>query len=236
MNILIGIIGALDIELNFFFENMVIAKTELIGDKTFYIGNINNKKVALVKSDIGKVNAAITATILASYYQVSMIINTGVAGGLKPAEPGDIILAKGLSYFDASLSGIDDLPHGKLGNDPLIVETDSKYLEKAKVIFDQLAYPYKTGNIVSGDKFVTKLRYLDKISKNVPNILACEMEGMAIALTAHKFNIPFISIRGISDIIEDKNQTSSYHSNSKTVAQKCSNFVMTFLKELNETN
>ncbi len=227
---MVGIIGALDIELNFFFENMVIAKTELIGDKTFYLGKIQDKEVVIVKSDIGKVNAAITATILANYYKVDSIINTGVAGGLKPTELGDIIIAKGLSYFDVSLTAIDETPYGKMGEDPLIIKTDEKLLNKARAVFDDLNYKYRVGNIVSGDKFVTKLRYLDKISKNVDDILACEMEGMAIAITAHKFNIPFISIRGISDIVEDNLQTNSYLKLSKEIARKSSNFVMEFLK------
>jgi adenosylhomocysteine nucleosidase len=231
----IGIIGALDIELNFFFEKMIIAKTELIGDKTFYLGKINNHEIVIVKSDIGKVNAAIAATVLASHYHVNMIINTGVAGGLKPAELGDIILGEGIAYFDASLNAIDDLPYGKMGDDPLIVQSDRKYLKLAKEIFDRLGYDYKVGNIVSGDKFVTKLRYLDKISKNVSNILACEMEGMAIAMTAYKFSIPFVSVRGISDIVEDNSQTISYQKVSKEVAKKSSNFVISFLEELDES-
>ncbi|MFW5794793.1 MAG: 5'-methylthioadenosine/adenosylhomocysteine nucleosidase [Bacillota bacterium] len=227
---MIGIIGALDIELNFFFENMVIAKTELIADKTFYIGKIQDKKVVIVKSDIGKVNAAITATIMANYYKVDTIINTGVAGGIKPAKLGDIIIAKGLAYFDASLTAIDDISYGKMGEDPLIVKTDEELFKKATAVFDDLNYKYKVGNIVSGDKFVTKLRYLDKISKNVDNILACEMEGMAIAITAHKFKIPFISVRGISDLVEDNLQTNTYVKMSKEIARKSSNFVMEFLK------
>ncbi|QWC00487.1 5'-methylthioadenosine/adenosylhomocysteine nucleosidase [Mycoplasmatota bacterium] len=233
---MIGIIGALDIELNFFFEKMVIAKTELIGDKTFYLGKINNQEVVIAKSDIGKVNAAITATILANHYHVKVLINTGIAGGLKPAKLGDIILGQGLAYFDASLTAIDDLPYGQMGDDPLIVHSNKKYMELAKDIFNKLGYEYKVGNIVSGDKFVTKLRYLDKISKNVSNILACEMEGMAIAMTAHKFQIPFVSIRGISDMVEDNSQTVSYQKISKEVARKSSNFVISFLEALNESN
>lgn len=233
---MIGIIGALDIELNFFFEKMVIAQTDLIGDKTFYIGHINHREIVIVKSDIGKVNAAITATILADHYQVDLIINTGVAGGLKPTKLGDIVLGEGLAYFDASLTAIDDVPYGQMGEDPLIVRTNESYLNKAKKIFDELGYEYKVGHIVSGDKFVTKLRYLDKISKNVPNILACEMEGMAIALTAYKFNIPFVSIRGISDMVEDHNQTTSYYKVVKEVAKKSSNFVLSFLEVANASN
>lgn len=230
---MIGVIGALDVELNFFFEKMVIAKTELIGDKSYYIGRINEQEVVIAKSDIGKVNAAITATILASYYHVDLIINTGVAGGLKPAELGDIVLGEGLSYFDASLTAIDDVPYGKLGDDPLIVKADEKCLNQAKSIFDRLGYDYLVGNIVSGDKFVTKLRYLDKISKHVSNILACEMEGMAIALTSYKFGIPFVSIRGISDMVEDQSQTLSYKKIVHDVAKKTSTFVMKFIGEFN---
>jgi adenosylhomocysteine nucleosidase len=229
----IGIVGALDIELNYFFEKMVIARTELIGDKSYYIGRINNQDVVIAKSDVGKVNAAITATILASHFKVDLIINTGVAGGLKPTELGDIVLAEGLSYFDASLTAIDDVPYGQLGDDPLIVKTDSMHLDKAKSIFDTLGYSYKLGHIVSGDKFVTKLRYLDKISKNVSNILAVEMEGMAIALTAYKFKIPFISIRGVSDMVEDQSQTLSYKKIVHDVAHKTSTFVLTFIGAFN---
>lgn len=229
---MIGIIGALDIELNYFFEKMVIAKTELIGDKTYYIGRLENQDVVVAKSDIGKVNAAITATVLAHYFKVDLIINTGVAGGISPAKLGDIILGEGLAYFDASLTGIDDVPYGQLGEDPLIVETDKTHLLKAQMIFKRLGYDYKLGHIVTGDKFVTKLRYLDKISKNVDNILACEMEGMAIALTSYKFNIPFISIRGISDMVEDHSQTLSYQKIVKDVARKTSNFVMRFIGDI----
>jgi len=232
----IGIIGALDIELNFLFENMVIARTELIADKTFYLGHIKNQEVVVSKSDIGKVNASITATIMASYFKVKLIINTGIAGGLHPAQVGDIILANGLSYFDASTTAIDDAPHGQLGDDPLIVKTDKAYLHKAINVFNKLAYDYKIGHIVSGDKFVTKIRTLDKISKNVTNILACEMEGMAIAITAYKFNIPFISIRGISDVVEDKGQTLSYKKIAHEIAKKSSQFVLSFLGVLNESN
>jgi len=232
----IGIIGALDIELNFFFKKMVIAKTELIANKTFYLGHINNKEVVIVKSDIGKVNAAITATILANHYQANLIINTGIAGGTKSTKLGDIILAEGLAYFDASTTAIDENPYGQLGEDPLIIKTDQTHLDKAKHIFDQLGYEYHVGHIVSGDKFVTKMRYLDKISNNVPNILACEMEGMAIAMTAYKFDIPFVSIRGISDLIEEHSQTDSYFKVAKEVASKSSNFVLSFLEAFNENN
>jgi adenosylhomocysteine nucleosidase len=231
---MIGIIGAIDYELNHFFTNMIIARTEIIADKTFYVGKIGHHNVVIVKSGIGKVNAAITATILINTFDVRMIINTGVAGGLEPVNIGDIILAEGIAYFDVSLTEIDDVPYGQMGSDPLLVKTNDQYLAKGKKVFDKLGYSYIVGNLVSGDKFVTKKRDLAKISKQVPNILGVEMEGMAIAITAYKFNRPFISIRGISDIIESVDQPKNYRDVVKQVAAKTTQFVLDFLEVVDE--
>ena len=231
---MIGIIGAIDYELNYFFQHMIIARTEIIADKTFYVGKIKNHNVVIVKSGIGKVNASITATILIEKFDVRLIINTGVAGGINPVEIGDIIIAEGIAYFDVSLTEIDDVPYGQMGSDPLLVKTEKTYLEKAKQVFDQLGYKYRLGNLVSGDKFVTKERDLNKIRKHVDRILGVEMEGMAIAMTSYKFNRPFISIRGVSDIVESPEQPKNYRDVVKQVASKTSEFVLSFLEVVDE--
>ncbi len=231
---MIGIIGAIDKELTLYFHEMLIEKTEIIADKTFYIGKIKSHYVVVVKSGIGKVNAAITATILLTRYNCRMVINTGVAGGLSPLKVGDIILAKGIAYFDVSLTEIDDVPYGQMADDPLIVYMDDFYLNKAENIFRKLGYSYLIGNLVSGDKFVTSKKDIRKILRNVDNVIGVEMEGMAIAITAYKFQVPFISIRGVSDIIDSKNQTIEYSKTSKDVAEKTTKFVFSFLEEVDE--
>lgn len=231
---MIGIIGAMDKELFLFFEEMTIEQTDIYGDKTFYVGKIKNHKVVVVKSGIGKVNAAITTTILATHYNARIIINTGIAGGLKPAEVGDIILAKGIAYFDVSLTEIDDVPYGKMADDPLLVEMDKDFLQKAEDTFTELNFDYKVGNLVSGDKFVTSNQDLRKISRNVKNIVGVEMEGMAIALTCHKFKIPFISIRGISDVINSKNQSKVYENVGDEVANKTTEFTFKLLEVIDD--
>ncbi len=231
---MIGIIGAIDKELFLYFQEMTIEKTEIHGDKTFYIGKLKNHEVVIAKSGLGKVNAAITSTIMILEYKVRMILNTGVAGGLEPVKIGDIILADGISYFDVSLTEIDDVPYGQMGDDPLIVQTDRTLLAKGKEICKKLGYDCLTGNLVSGDKFVTKMQDLRKIMRNVKNILGIEMEGMAIALTARKFNVPFISIRGVSDILESENQSTVYKNIVQEVAEKTTRFAFNFLEGLNE--
>lgn len=231
---MIGIIGAIDYELNLFFKHMLIARTEIIADKTFYIGKIKNHNVVIVKSGIGKVNASVTTTLLINHFNVRMIINTGVAGGISPINVGEIIIAKGISYFDVSLTEIDDVPYGQMGNDPLIIEINPEFIAKATKIFDNLGYHYQVGNLVSGDKFVTKMRDLHKIQKQVKDIIGVEMEGMAIAMTCHKFNCPFISIRGVSDVVESANQSKSYKEVVHEVASKTSEFVIAFLEVVDE--
>ncbi|MBI9009810.1 MAG: 5'-methylthioadenosine/adenosylhomocysteine nucleosidase [Tenericutes bacterium] len=231
---MIGIIGAIDKELFLFFEEMTIEKTDIFGDKTFYVGKIKKHEVVVVKSGIGKVNAAITTAILITQYHARIVINTGVAGGLKPAEIGDIILAKGIAYFDVSLTEIDDVPYGQMGEDPLLVYMDETFLEKAEKVFKKLKYPYRVGNLVSGDKFVTSAKDIRKIKRHVDEIIGVEMEGMAIALTCHKFKVPFISIRGISDIIDSKNQGKVYHNISEEVARKTTKFTFKFIEVVDE--
>lgn len=231
---MIGIIGAIDKEMFLFFEEMTIERTEIHGDKTFYIGQLKNHEVVIAKSGIGKVNAAITATTMILQYNARMILNTGVAGGLEPVKIGDIILAEGIAYFDVSLTDIDDVPYGQMGDDPLVVKTDERLLAKSREICKKLGYECLMGNLVSGDRFVTKIRDLKKIMRHVKNILGVEMEGMAIGLTAHKFGVPFLSIRGISDILESEGQSDVFRNIAKEVADKTTHFVFRFLEGLNE--
>jgi adenosylhomocysteine nucleosidase len=231
---MIGIIGAIDHELTNFFHEMLIERTEIIADKTFYIGKIHNHEVTLVKSGVGKVNAAITTTLLIKHFNSRMIINSGVAGGIKPMKIGDIILTNGISYFDVSLTAIDDIPYGKMGSDPLVVNTDEHLLAKAEKVFKELGYEYQIGKVVSGDKFVTRDKDLRKIMKHVDNVLGVEMEGMAIAITAHKFDVPFLSIRGVSDIINTTSQSKVYREVVKEVAEKTTKFVISFLGVVDE--
>ena len=227
---MIGIIGAMDKEIELLLGQMSIRKREIVADKIFYVGNIVDKEVVIVKSGIGKVNATITTTLLLEKYDIEYVINIGLAGGIPPTKIGDIIIAEGISYFDASLTAIDDVVFGKMGNDPLTVFSDLNLKQKATFIFDDLGVSYHVGHLVSGDRFVVKMDSLTEIMEVIDNVLACEMEGMAIGLTCFKFNIPFISIRGISDVIEHPDQTAVYMNVSETIAHQTSDFVIRFLE------
>lgn len=228
---MIGIIGAMDKEIKLLLQKMMTYSQKRIADKTFYIGELADKEVVLVKSGIGKVNATMTTAILLSHFPIDFVINTGVAGGVHRAEIGDIVIADGICYSDVSLEAIDNLPFGKMADDPMIVFPDGLLKQKALSILSNLHCHLVSGNIASGDQFVTTASSLNPINKVVTNIVAVEMEGMAIAMTCYKFNIPFLSIRGISDVIDKNDQTEVYNNISDQIAHDTATFVVSFLEE-----
>ena len=79
---MIGIIGAMEVEVKKLREAMQIEKTENVAGMVFYSGRINGTEVVLVRSGVGKVNAAICTQILCDLFPVSCILNSGIAGSL----------------------------------------------------------------------------------------------------------------------------------------------------------
>lgn len=231
---MIGIIGAMDKEIEILLSQMTILKKDTFADKVFFVGKLAGKEVVVAKSGIGKVNAAMTTTLLLEKYNIDVVLNIGLAGGIFPARIGDLILADGISYFDVDLTMIDEVPFGQMGSDPLIIETDFNLRQKAIYIFEDYNILFHVGKIVSGDQFVSSIDYLKPILSVLDNVLACEMEGMAIGLTCFKFHIPFLSIRGISDIINASNQKETYKDLSEQIAHDTSEFVIRFLEVFDE--
>ncbi|MDD5601499.1 MAG: 5'-methylthioadenosine/adenosylhomocysteine nucleosidase [Acholeplasmataceae bacterium] len=224
---MIAIIGAMDCELNVLFDAFSRQSIRQIADKSFHIGSISNDSVVIAKSGIGKVNAAMTTSLLIKEFHPEYLINIGVAGGCPPAKIGDIIVANGLCYSDVSLQKIDAIPFGKMGDDPLIIEPSVLLRNKVIRQLEAAQIGYQSGLVASADTFVANRAFLSAIETVVGPIIACEMEGMAIAMVCHKFSLPFVSIRGISDVIEMKDQDQTYRMSVSDIAQKTA---MTALK------
>jgi len=227
---MIGIIGAMDKEIDLLLSQMTMEHRDEISDKIFYIGKIADKEIVIVKSGIGKVNATITTTLLLNSYPIEYVLNIGIAGGLSPVKVGEIVLANEVSYSDVDLTAIDDVPYGQMIGDPLSISTDSKLLQKAKYIFEDLGITAHIGGLVSGDQFVTDIELLKPIMAVKDKVISCEMEGMAIAMTCYKFNTPFLSIRGISDVVSSTDQKQVYQDISEIIAKQTSEFVIHFLE------
>ena len=78
----LGIIGAMDEEVDILKDIMDIQETIEKASLKFYVGKLEGKDVVLVRCGIGKVNAALCAQILISEFKVDAVVNTGVAGAL----------------------------------------------------------------------------------------------------------------------------------------------------------
>jgi len=202
---LIGIIGAMDEEVSMLIGAMEESTTFNKADMTFYEGNIAGKELVVVRSGIGKVNAAICAQILVDKYNVEAIINTGIAGSLdKRIDIGDIVLSE-----DALQHDVDAVAFGyQKGQiprmDTLSFKADAKLIELAKSCCEKVCTDIKVfvGRVVSGDQFIADKNVKNTIIDNFGG-LCTEMEGAAIAQTAYLNNVPYLIIRAISDKADD---------------------------------
>lgn len=197
---IIGIIGAMEEEVEILKNHMVVQSKKTKAKMEFFSGTLWAKEVVIVTCGIGKVNAAVCTQILIDDFNVGKVINVGVAGGIgEKIRPGDVVIADTLVEHD-----MDTVAFGyKVGQIPRMdtfdFKCDSELVlaakEACKDINDHETY---VGRIVSGDQFIAsvdKIRWLS----NEFGALACEMEGGSIAHVCYLNSIPFVVIRSISD-------------------------------------
>lgn len=195
----IGIIGAMAEEIQHLKEVMTIEDQQILSHQAFYPGRLGNKDVVLVQSGIGKVNAAITATILIQKYGVDLVLNTGTAGALDPGlKVGDIVLADSLMHHDVDVTGFG-YEIGQMAGMPARYYPELTYVPQFKAVCRAIDLEPVQGLIVSGDEFVNRPDRQAWIQSNFPKAKAVEMESAAIAQTCFNFQVPFMIVRAISD-------------------------------------
>lgn len=197
----IGIIGAMEEEVNLLKGQMQNAAIRTIASMEFCDGIFRGKEVVVVRCGIGKVNAAVCTQILADLYQIDAVINTGVAGSLRnEIDIADIVLSTDTQQHDVDATGFG---YG-LGIIPRmersIFQADKQLINLAKEVCAQVIpdVGVHTGRIVSGDQFISDSGKKDWLVENFDGYCT-EMEGAAIAQAAHLNQIPFLIIRAISD-------------------------------------
>ena len=196
----IGIIAAMDEEINSIKElmnNIIIKK---IYELEIIEGKINEKDIILIKCGIGKVNAARTTQLLIDNFEIEYIINVGTAGGLNPQiDIGDVVIGEKLLQhdFDKSAGGNK---RGYISDSVLYFFSDAKLIKKAKNSMESINEDFNVyvGTIATGDIFVQDISVKNNIEKEF-HADCVEMEGAAIAQVCALDKIPFIVIRGISD-------------------------------------
>lgn len=202
----IGIIGAMEIEVETLKSHMKITGTLEKVSMNFLEGTLNDVSVVIVRSGIGKVNAGICVQILADVFHVTHIINTGVAGSLNASiDIGDIVVSTDTLYHDVDATGfgypVGEVP--QLGT--LSFKADEQMASIARSSCEIVNPEIKVfeGRIVSGDQFVSSPDVKKSILGHFPDSLCTEMEGAAISHASWLNHIPFVIIRAISDKADD---------------------------------
>lgn len=201
----IGIIGAMEEEVQALREKLRDVKRLRKASMDFYSGKFGHMEAVIVRSGIGKVNAGICTQILADVYQVDAVINTGIAGSLSAEiNIGDIVISTDTLQHDMDATGFGYEPGVIPQMETSCFQAAPELLEKAKDACREVASEIQvfTGRIVSGDQFVSSREMKERIKEQF-NGLCTEMEGAAIAQAAYLNQIPFVIIRAISDKADD---------------------------------
>lgn len=227
----IGIIVAMEEELESILEIMDNIEEKEIYGLTFKTGQIEKNKIIVVKCGVGKVNAARVTQILIDTFNVKCVINVGAAGALNPfLNIGDIVIGEKLIQHDFDITAFDH-DKGYITGVGDYIYSDSELIEKFENAANNLKekdYKIKKGIIATGDIFCTDIEMKNKIFSKF-DADCVEMEGAAIAQVCYLDNIPFIVIRSISDSPNGNNEI-DFDKFVELASKRCANILREFLK------
>lgn len=222
---MIGIICAMEKETEAMFSHMENKQDKKLFHMNIHEGIISGKEVVIANSGVGKVNAAISTTLLLSHYDIDILINVGVAGGLLESQnPLDVIIAHRVIQHDFDTSPID-------GDDGLgmVIDCDEQLAKKFKKYVDSTTVASWIGDVASGDSFVTLNNHFERIRAYFPSCVCAEMEAGAIAQTAKSFAVPCLIIRTLSDVAPKEGSAMDFmtfvHKASATAAEISAGFL-----------
>ena len=248
-----AIIGAMDVEIALLKSALTEPKTETYERLTFITGTLNGQSVVVLKTGIGKVNAAMTVTLLLQHYKPSAVIFTGIAGAIHPdLNPGDIVIGTKTAQHDygdiLEKEGLkrEGTRNGITGKrNPLFYPADPKLLEAAQRCTAKLELqPVKlngvdhkpvimSGSIVTGDLFIASSTKKDELRKEL-QADAVEMEGAAVAQICFQQEVPCLIIRSLSDRA-DGNAVLDEKTFFKIAAGNSAKLVLELMAELQKT-
>lgn len=227
---LVGIIGAMECEINGVKEWMDLKDIHEVAMMKFYRGNAEGVEVIVVCCGIGKVNAAIATQILADKFDVNYIINAGVAGAIsEELEVGDIVISSDTTYHDFnSIQLVNNYPWIS----DIYIKADEGLInmcEKACSKVESINRSF-VGRVVSGDRFISDSE-VKKIIEDKHAALCIEMEGASIAHVCYVNKIPFVVIRSISDKA-DESASISFREFLELASKQLNQLVIAVLQEI----
>jgi len=213
----LAVLGAFRPEVSLLEKMLTGARVQEIEGITFMSGRLGDRPIVVVWTGVGKVNAAMTTTLLIEHFKPARVIFTGIAGAVDPnLEPGDIVIAKRTAHHDMGTLWPEGIEHGGVrsrltGEDnPVFFPADPNLLAAAdcaarKTVFDPITLQsgqrpprIVTGTVVTGDSFVASKEKCKELEEKL-GADAVEMEGAAVAQVCYQRDIGCIVIRSMSD-------------------------------------
>lgn len=227
---LVAIIGAMDEEVADIKSWMTDIASDDVAGCEFITGKLDNTDVVLLKSGIGKVNAAVSTSVLLYKYQPEKVINIGSAGGYADdLSVGDVIISDQVCHHDVDVT-VFGYAMGQVPGMPATYEADSSLIEQVKKAIGSLdGIKAKIGLVGTGDSFMQDPVRVETVRSQFPALQAVDMEAAAIAQVCVKFDVPFVVVRALSDIA-GKESSQSFESFLKVAAKNSSILVREMLK------
>jgi adenosylhomocysteine nucleosidase len=199
----VAVVSAMREELHALHADLREERIERVAGRTFHLGTLHGRPALLALAGIGKVAAATTTALLLDRFDVASIVFTGVAGGLREGvKMGDVVVADALLQHDLDASPI--FPRWEV---PLTGKarfgTDAAWSDALARAAAAQGHAVHRGLVVSGDRFVSTAAESAALRAALPDALAVEMEGAAVAQVCHDFARPFAVLRTISDRADD---------------------------------
>lgn len=208
----------MDEELEAIVELVDGLEEEKIGYFTYLVGKIGEQDVILTKSGVGKSLSAMTTTTLISNYNISKVINIGVAGALQEhINVGDVVVSQQIALSDFDLTGFGtpqsfETERFSFDSDPELVEA-LKGLNADNMHF---------GSSTSSDTFISSREQVKSVLENFPTSLSADMEAGSIAMVLNEFDIPFVIVRAMSDNAVSTEENTIEYEDFKVIASKSS--------------
>lgn len=227
----IGIIVAMDKELQLLLPLLENSRETTIDNVTFYLGDAGSHSVVAMKSGIGKVNAALSAMTMIKQFAPDVIINTGVAGGTG-SEAGvlDIVVGDRIAYHDVWCG--PGTIEGQAARCPRFFESDKSIVSIDALKEREGLYH---GLIASGDIFVSRPEDISRIKSLYPDVMAVDMESAAIAHTCHLMNTKFFCIRVVSDTPGKDDNASQYDAFWEMAPRQTFDILSSIINSLDDT-
>lgn len=217
----IGVVAAMHLEIECLLSQCEIINEIKLKKNVFYQCELGDTELVIIASGVGKTNASVYTQILIDFFEVQSVVNIGIAGGISnQLKPLDIVLGTSFSHHDVNISQMEQLfPYKSVFNST----------QELIQLFDSFFSDKMIGKIVSGESFVASKSEKEKILKEHSPLLV-DMETSSIAHCCFINDIPFISLRAVSDMADESAET-TYENNDQIAADKVGSIFVKALEE-----